>query len=498
MDLVPNFLRRRGNHGGEGWLIPHEGGRGLRPHDIEYARNMASLNLDYALGRGDFAPIPKRLKNNNDEDQDMDPDSTSNEGMQNQIDAPSMTLVGGETVGGTKGKLIGNTVSNKKYEHYYHEDQMGHSKKLRQDFYTWGMSIYGRKDPATNNTISLVKWGTVGTGGLAPAGLIGIKGVDIENTNKSMNCFRPWGNNVTNIDLAENIYSNAINFYLRDFIDNKLLNNSGTKGFFTSYNKFRLNKFTVEITPRTQHHSVRDVQPHLLNFARNNNGWQGDLAGSELSIFEKAANTSPSETEHIGYYFYRDLYGTYVDSSGNIAYTPNTALATYTASTNDSTPREQYVIKNLDRNLTYVNDGEKFSFTRIIKPQGSYYFSKDAITSNLGQNISTIVNKLEGQFGSDTIVSKLPEYFNLLFVPGTCKIEWSEYTKLNNVHGKGYIIYPNIATQLEIKTTATWEAFDYNYSDNSVQSLTDPLDKAILNYEVERSIQLGKLNRGVV
>lgn len=484
MNLVPHFLRQRGNYGGEGWVIPHNEGGVLRPHDIEYARNMAGHTMDYALGRGDFAPIPKRSKLENVEQ--MEADSSGN-----QIDPPSGGEARGDgagTAGGHRGSLIGNTQTNIGYEKHYQERQYCYSKKLKIRKLNWGLSIYGPKDRDSGQRFRLDKWGTTGTAGKAIPGMVVYSTDWVANSNP----FEIYTDKNPQLDLSESIYSCALNFKLKDFLDNKLLSDNNKKGIFTEFNKFKLKSFTIQIIPTSRNQSVLQSASHILQYGRNNNGWQEFLSETEKNEFLKKP-TSFQHNVNPGYFIFRDQYTTYSDVNNNIPLVPPDALAT--ASGESDFKREQYAIKNLDRNLTFVKDGETFSFTREINSVGSYYFDRQSLINNLNTNIANIVNVLEGQVtDGSSIINKMMEGFNLLIVPGKCSIYPYGQIKMTNAIN-GYLLLPELTTELEIKTLAKWEAFDYNYSENNIQGYKDPLDQALFNFNIAKSVELAQLNR---
>lgn len=482
MDLIPRLLhpRQRGQYG---MVLP--GNEGLNNNDLEYARNMIGHTMDYALGRGDFAPIAKRSKLENVEQ--MEADSTTG----NQIDAPSTGEARGDgsmSAGGHRGALTGNTQTNIGYEKHYQERTICYSKKLKLKRLNWGMSIYGPKDRDSGQRFTLRKWGTTGAGGKAVPGMVVYS---IDNANLA-NPFENFGSNNPQLDLCESIYSNALNFKLSDFIDNKLLNNSNTKGIFTQFNKFRLKSFTIQIIPKSRNQSALQSATHILYNCRNKNGWENDLNDTEKAQF----NTKPAPYEHSynpGYFIFRDQYTSYSDANNNIPLVPPDALADATGE--DKFKREQFAIKNLDRNLTYVQDGETFSFTREINAVGGYYFDRQSLVNNFKTNIANIINVLEGQVtDGSSIVSKMMEGFNLLIVPGKCSVYPYGLIKINNSFS-GYVVLPELTTELEIKTLATWEAFDYNYSDNFITNYVDPLNQALFDYNISKSVELSQLNR---
>lgn len=472
---------------------PYRAAGGFGVPDIEFGANMAGHVADYAMGRGDFAPLPpaKRLAVENN--QLMEADTTYNENDNGNADVNVGAMrVGAAGSNGFLGKLTGNTQDNNSYEAYYHERLYGHAKKLRNCFQLWGMSKWSRKDWDNNNRFPLNKYGT-NQGSID--GLVYVKASDVWGT--EVNPFQPYGLGQTCPDLSESVYSNAINFYLKDFFDNKLLSDDGTTGLFTRWNKFRLKSFTVHITPVSHHESMVHQGRWVLHSALNHNGLG---AAAERATFRRQLGHNGdlyAKKQH--YWFFRDEFGSYVNNDGNIPATPPDSTP---AATEAKLKREQYAIKNMDRNLCKVSDGEPFSFTREIRPMGSYYFTKETIIANKDKNISTIVAALEGQVtdaSTGTIIKKMPEFFNILYCPDHCNMDWvGEIQVTSTESDTGYLLLPKLCTTLLIKTTAKWEGFDYNYSAENQQSrMADPLESAILDYNMEKTIQSAQLNRGL-
>lgn len=423
----------------------------------------------------------------------MEADSSSE-----QTTPPTVTAMGGiaDTSGGHRGVLAGNTQTNIGYEKHYHERQMCYSKKLKLKNLTWGLSVYGPKHFNSGNVFPLEKYGTVGAGGKAVPGLVYMKASNIQGNN-TITPFEPFGTNQTQVNFCENIYSNALNFKFKDFFDNKLLSDDGTKGMFKQYNKFRLLSFTIEIIPNSRYESITHTVPNVLDSARNNNGFEGELNELEKAEFGSVGLNFEYDQAESGYFIYRDQYTSYSDSNNNIPYVPPDSKADVTAA--NKFRREQFAIKNLDHNLTYVRSGETFSFTREIKPLGGYYFTRESIIANKDTNIANVVNLLEGQVTTGTtVISKLMEGFNLLIVPGDVKVYMLGKVKIRDGI-EGYIPLVELFTTLEIRTKAKWEAFDYNYAENSLQSMRgsyqEPLEKALFDYNISQSVELAQLNR---
>lgn len=468
--------------------------RGINLADVEYGANMAGHLADYALGRGDFAPLPPAKRFQRDNVDYMEADSTNNQ-INNgnsgySFNTMAMSGTGGNS-GGFRGKTTGNTQDDLSYEKYYHEILYGHSKKLRNCLQYWGMSIYARKDPVTQNKFPYHKYGS---NTRSINGMVWVKSSDIFAN--AINPFQPYGPNQTCPDHSESIYSNALNFYLRDFVDNKLLNEDATQGLFTRWNKFTLKSFTIHITPTSHHESLSSNGRWILHSAANNNEW---TTSREKETWKRSLGyqgDTVQKRQH--YWFFRDEFGSFVNKEGNIPLTPPDAAP---GASEDKMKRESYAIKNLDRNLCKVADGESFSFTREIKPIGSYYFTKDTIKNNLSKNIANIVAALEGQIDGDgSIIKKLPEFFNILYCPDTCEMEWvGECNFGAGTEDIGYLVLPKLNTNLLIKTTAKWEAFDYNYQgDTQPAFYSDPLESALFDYQMEKTITAAQLNRGIL
>lgn len=469
------------------------------------AQNPAIINGAAQIGRFAGNQIRQAYHNYNREYNEMreyeDEENDTKRFKEDNVESTMETniqssMTGTGSSGGPRGSLTGNTVSNNSYEKYYHEKQYGHSKKLKELSFNWGMSVYGPRNKYSGFQFDIKKWGTTA---LSVPGLVTLQTALVYGNNE-VNAFHPFGKNQIHLDWSEWVYSNALNFFLQDFIDNKLMNDSGTKGFFLNYNKFRLLSFTVELTFCGRTESMLQYAPNVYHSARNYNGWQTTLSQAEKEIFKNYKHPWYEEPDLPGYFVYRDVFNSYANTSNNIETIPPSSNPN---AADDKMKREQYVIKNLDRNLTYVKDREKFSFTREVKPQGNYYFDKAGLIDNLKTNIGNIVNQLEGQIvDGSNIVRKNPEGFNILFVPGRCKVEMFGEINLggesaSGAIGNGHLLIPVLTTQVLMKTTAKWEAFDYNYTGIEVGFTSDPLEKAIFDSNVERTIIQGQLNRGI-
>lgn len=467
-------------------------------NDLQYAGNMAGHITDYAMERGDFAPI----KRSNAEL--MEADSSSNKVSRSNVnDAGDSMDVGvarggrdGTSNGGFRGKFVGNTQTNYGYEKHYNERRLAYSKKLFTIDYTWGLSIYGRRNRVSGLNPATLKWGTTGAGGKAVPGVICFQSSSYYTNTQNINPFTPFGINLQGLEFSECIYSNAFNLYLGDFVDNKLLTDDGTKGAFINYNKFRLKSFTVHFKIESTAQNLAASNNNVLHHGRNNNGWADKLADNQKYEFNKVRLSDNTDLLTKGYFIYRDIYNSYVNGDNLINIIPTSSLADQL---DVGAKREQYVIKNLDSNLTYVKNGEEFSFTREINPQGSYYLDRASILANLKTSIGSIVAQLEGQAAdSTTIVKKLPEGFNFLIVPGECDLDIYGEVTLGGATtdvGNGYIILPNLQSKMHVKTTAEWECFDYNYSATPITRMADPLEKALLDYNMSKQIEHGQQNR---
>lgn len=487
MDLVPNFLRRRGNHGGEGWVIPHnegEGALGLRPHDIEYARNIASLNLDYALGRGDFAPIPKRSKLENVEQ--MEADSTSEQNTQpNTIMGVTNSSSSGNS--GALGTFRGNTSTKIGFEKYFFERDVFHTRKIINRDLLWGFSSWPIND-VNDNHLKLKKWSNCYGIVYRPE----VTGNDLQYLN-IFNMFSKDANDSQYeyyVSPSDHCYSHAINFSVGDFIDKKILSAKG--GALRNFLKVRLIKFAVKIQFITRTFNAAELNNGLFHVAER-------YTNSD-PVYSKHQNLESSShlTQQHRYYVYRDKNGDYFDADK--LHIPNVPPDAVAGTTVDKLPRTCHQIRAYDNNLCVCSDSEPFYFEREIKPQGTYYITPQKIWDMRQSDISNLVNVIENQFGSSSIIDSEPEYYSLLVVP--CNVAWFE-SNLIRIGGtpdnpvRGHLLLAGQSTQLAMTFTATWQGYNYNHKGEMVVSSfttqTDPLELAEMKYKANEKIMKNQI-----
>lgn len=467
-------LRRRND---EDQLVPH--GRGINMADIEYIRNMAGHVRDYLMGEGDFNTGNKKFKS---DDTNMEVGNG---------DAPQVRAsMGNSSNGGVyRGALVGNTQMNREREEHYLETLKCYSKKIRCYTYFWALSRWYN----SGDDLPLHPLGTTGATGKVMPGAVYLRTTDIWN--EALSYFNP--NSLNNrFNLNDKIYTNCINFTLDDFVDNKLLNDKQTsKGIFNNYSMFRLKNFTIKLVFKTQIGGLHHEAPWIMNKFYNDNGFT-----TNDKRFESSYNPPHTTHDRQRYYVYRDEQNDYLSPLAlKITNVPDDATKNSTEKSKVS--REMGTVKNLDKNLTIIEDGEEFSFTRNINAVGNYYITKDAITSNLDMNINNIVALLEGQTQSN-FAKPMVEGFGILFGPENPVIDWHGEFKLQNAPEiKGYIPIVNSHTKVYVKTLATWEAFNFDHTSNPVTfrmgNIRDPLEDAINNYKLSSIIQETQLTKGI-
>lgn len=384
---------------------------------------------------------------------------------------------GGSGAGiGFRGAMVGNTTLHKGYGMHYHELEELHSKKLKQFQYTWGFK--GKSNAVGDNTSPFERTNSL-TG---TANNVGIVMINVNQIGES-----PYNNinNQANVSMADYIYSHAMNWTVDDLIDNKLLNSTGTRGLMTQWQKFRLKSFTIHIRPTSTIGSTfNKSEPYAttpLWPAANIPAitmWQSPFMGTNNHIKQD-------------YWVYRDVYNDYTTATSvtNIPAIPPEALTTNTL---DTYSRGMRTIRNFDTYSDILHDGEEFCFTREINSKASYYLTQAQLQALRTQNIQVLVAALEGLDGVGTTVTPFVESFNLLIAPTNppCVISGlSANSSITTTQGPVPICL--LFTTLDVKITAKWDAFDYNYAvdqgpqpkgiDEATMTLISNVEQRIIN-----------------
>lgn len=348
---------------------------------------------------------------------------------------------------GYRGSLTGNTQLHESYGTHYHEIQELHSKKIKHYNFIWAFKTKVTADDSTTP--------------LYPGQFSGPSFAIWSPAQLGLSPFQNQLNRA-NFSCVDLLYSQALNWTLDDFIDNKLLSNDGTSGLMTQYLRFRLKSFTIHITPCTFNGGVSKIDPEdfIEEIAPNTSG-QVDKFTSNLVTSWQPFQKLPTD-----YWVLRDVYNDYTDSVDPFTI-PNAPPETNSGGILDRYSRACRTIRNFDTYLTVMNDESGFSFTRHVATKANYYLTRNQIQTLRNQNIQVLINALEGLDGANGIASALPESFNLLFVPTHAPVSVLP-SNLSAPQSFGQItgpaMYCNINTQLYVKCQSTWEAYDFNYT----------------------------------
>lgn len=376
---------------------------------------------------------------------------------------------------GFRGPLHGNTQLHRGYAEHYHEIHELHSRKVRSIMFTWGFSKFGYE-----STTQL-------TGTSVPGYVL------LKQQYSNSDVFEPWGDLSKPVGFDNQIYSQALNFQVDDFVDNKLHtgNDPDDQGLMSQYEYVRLKHFEVEIVPHTYIGSIFNEQP--LVWANQTNCTTPPIPGP---------SSNPNMVPHndTKYWFLRDTHNDFTTST-NPDDIPAVPLEAQTG-TRDPYDRRVSSIRNFDNYLTLVNNHESFKFRREVMPKANYNIPVDNIDGIRATNIGVVVNALEGITPTTGITEPMPESFNLLIAPSAAPIRFSSPTTLTlPVAGNFVVPYCEIITKLYIKYTATWEAFNFNYRHtNGPQQLKkkrmDPMNYQQFMANAHESILQQKLTRG--
>lgn len=464
----------------------------------ELTGQLAPHAADYALGRGDFAPIKRGSS------QFMEADSSSNKksnsGPSNDTDTNMEGITsggsnimgvssGGSSSQGKLGKYKGNASTKSGWENYYFERDILHSRKILSRDLLWGFSSFTTQD-LDGKGITLNKWGNCFGQVYRPE----VKGNDARLSN-IFNSFNTQGE--TYVSVSDNCYSHAINFSVGDFFDKKVLSEKG--GALRNFAKVTLVKFAVKVQIITRRKSTVDWNNGMYHCAERAN--PGAAPAFSVHTNYESVQSTPPDTK---YWIYRDKNGDYIDAAKLDI--PNTPPDAADGALQDKLPRTCHQIRAYDNNLCVCSDSEPFYFEREISPNGPYYITPQKIWDIRQNNMAVLVNTIEHQYGSSNIISSLPEYYNLLIVP--CNVDWyqSHLIRLGGTDAdptRGHLINSDIATQLAITCTATWKGFNYNHKGQmQVQAFntvtTDPLDIAEMQFKASQTSISNKIDKNIL
>lgn len=384
--------------------------------------------------------------------------------MDTQMHAPEGASAsnGGSTSGiGYRGAFHGPTSLHKGFAEHFHEIHPLASRKVKNYVHTWGF--------CTNdaNSLSPLTWTT----GLNPKipGLAQYPSTqyfqNVINAGPGFEEYlRPGG--PTAVDIPSMVYTQSLNWSVPDILDNKLLSGLvNAPGIMINYNKFRLKKFSVEISPRTFWQGLPQLAPQCITkfgaAVNPSTGWSPGLQG--------ISSARHGHEIDMDYWVLRDVYNDFTTDATplDVPITPPEAL---NANTPDLYSRTVRSVRNYDTYLSVMNNKTPFRFEREVNTRGNYFFSYNDIVAlaTAGTNIQYITNALESITGNTNGPNPLPESFNLVYGPMQCPFYMS-----NEILMKGQstdpdytnsTVWANITTELYVQIRAEWEAFDFNYA----------------------------------
>lgn len=428
------------------------------------------------------------------DDPQQEPDSTNN--MDTQVDAPptvNAAASSNSNLGArpSHGRLKGNTTTKFGWERKFFERDIFRSRKVETQDMLWGFSQWPIKD-SLGQYIDLKRWSNC-------YGVV-YRPEQTGNDPTKLNIFNFYGDHINpcQVSIADHCYAQPVNFYVHQFIDKKILSEKG--GALRNFVKVRLLKFSVKIQFVTRNQNIVDLNNGAFHLVERFSG--------APQIFSAVASRICPATDgvtHTKYWVYRDMYGDFLNPENiQILNPPNDSKASVTAQ--DKLPRTAHHIRAYDNNLCVCGDSEPFFFERQINAQSNYYITPQKIWDMRENNIAVLVNTIEGQYGSSTVINQVPEYYNLLVVP--CNVVWYE-SDLIRIGGtdaaplKGHVILSGMTTSLSMTFNATWEAFNYNHKGEMqattlTTTVTDPLELAELNYNVGLRTMESQLIKNVI
>jgi hypothetical protein len=465
--------------------------------------------------RGDQT-VPKRQRGNDPED-DYDYNNENQMDTAGDSAGQSTAAVGLSTgpsgVGsnaGFRGSLTGRGQTNDGYERYYREGDLFHSKETKTFLAGFGFSCFLRNRKDFNNEANPLEIkpfpGTINYGMVYMQ-----RDEGAQNISDDISCFTPWtydspGRNFKEFNIGEHIYTNAINLYSNMLIDNKLAGLSGVTGLIRHYDKFRLHSFTIELQFDTQHATLDETYPGWWEACFRNAGWKTDneLTFDQRDTIDRTRKIGRIWSRPIKYLVYRDCDYLYTDSGGFINTIPSDCKNPLPA--NQHIPsRVVYAVSEIDKNISIVSDGEKYSYTRKINPQGNYFLERSTLASWITspKPLDEIVAAIEGANSTNTVIKPLIEGFNLLYAPINAPVKWyGPFSFDQSAAGapKKFIYVPMVQAcpKLTLKIKAEWEAWNFDYVGTGAQpslltsEYNEPLEQLETDFRFSQAVNAMK------
>lgn len=418
------------------------------------------------------------------------------------VQSSGPTGIGSNT--GFRGSLTGRGQTNDGYERYYGEGALFHSKRSLTALVPFGLSQWqkDRRDFfGTINPLPLRPFPGLNTEGLVYT----IVDNTTQNSSDDRNIFNPWcfGSDFKEFNIGEHVLTRALNLSTNMLLDNKL--GSGTKNLLAQYDKFRLHSFTIELQFESYHITPEESYPGFFESILNHAKW---IPGNDVSDYNKniilMRKSEKAEKNTTRYLVYRDCDYLYSNSDGFIENIPSDAINVSLSA--DIPNRAVWAVAEIDKNVSIINDLEKYSFTRKLNPQGNYFLDRTGVLGLKTSPISLdkLVATLEGANATGTLVKPLVEGFNLLYAPINAHVRWYGPFKFAqsenaNVPKEGiWIPLVQVTSKVTLTVRAEWEAWNYDYKGSGVNpqilssEYSEPLEKLETDFRFSQAVNAMK------